>query len=105
MTALTLKWISSDPPERFYLSRTPSLCNLIPLNAGPRSQFDWRRRAGRVAASWRWNSIKLLLLRLKRVMNKDVGYNYGVELAWLWAKRKKDDGWYCFGCEATVFSF
>jgi hypothetical protein len=45
---------------------------------------------GREVANWRWNSIKLLLLRLKRVMNRDVRYNYVVGPVWLF--RKDDDG-------------
>jgi hypothetical protein len=76
MVASTSKWISSDQPIDFYLSRILLLCNLIPLNVGPHLQFDYRRRVGK-EVSWRWSSIKLLLLRWKRAMNKDVAYNYG----------------------------
>lgn len=85
---VSMKWISFDLPIDFYLSRIPLLCNLIPLNVGPHLQFDYRRRVGKGAVNWRWNSIKLLLLRLKRVMNRDVRYNYVAGLVWLF---KKDD--------------
>lgn len=74
--ASTWKWIFSYQPIDFYLSRILLLCNLIPLNVGPRSQFDYRRRVGKVEVSWRWHSMKFVPFRSEKAMNKDVGYNY-----------------------------
>lgn len=48
--ALMAERISFHQREDFYLSRIPLLCNLIPLNVGPHSGFDYWRSVGEVGA-------------------------------------------------------